>query len=269
MSRAKHIMRFAAKAMAGVAILAVLGFVEYRGGSTPVRDIKVHLQAADDVRFIDAEAVKEAVLGTSGTVIGTPIGRVDETGIEQHLRSIPCIADADVYHTMDGVLHVKATQRVPLVRVVNADGSGFYIDREGWTMPLDPAYTPRVMVVTGQLMEPFSACAPVNVLNGPDSLVGHSPCRAIHALAATLDQDPLWRALFTQVVVDAGGSFTLIPGVGMTQVRIGDGSHLDERLAKLKLFYEQGIPQTDWRRYRTVDLRFDGQVVCAKRTSER
>jgi cell division protein FtsQ len=49
-------------------------------------------------------------------------------------------------------------------------------------------------------------------------------------------------------------------------VRIGDGSRLQQRLAKLKDFYAQGIPQADWRRYSTIDLRFDDQVVCTKRT---
>lgn len=269
MSKAEHLLRFAAKVAAGAAVLMALGFAEWSGNNVPVREIQVHLQSQGDVHFIDAEALKEEVLNSAGTVIGTPIYKVDETAIEQSLRSIACVADADVYHTMDGVLHIKARQREPIVRVINADGSGFYIDKEGWTMPLDQGYTARVLVVTGQLAEPFATCSPVNVVHGTGTEIaeGAARSRAIHAMATTLDKDPLWRPLFTQAVVDADGGITLIPAVGMMQVRIGDGTRLEQRLAKLRMFYEQGIPQTDWRRYRTVDLRFEDQVVCTKRTS--
>jgi hypothetical protein len=32
----------------------------------------------------------------------------------------PCVAKAEVYHTMDGVLHVRVQQREPIVRVFNS-----------------------------------------------------------------------------------------------------------------------------------------------------
>ncbi|HRN37212.1 MAG: hypothetical protein M9900_09530 [Flavobacteriales bacterium] len=268
MSRVKKTLRLAAKFAAACAVIAVLGFVEQRGNNVPVREVRVNLAPAGDVHFIDAEALKLQVATGTGPVIGTPVNKLDETAIEQHLRAIPCVAEADVYHTMDGVLHVNARQREPIVRVVNADGTGFYIDKEGWTMPLDPNYTARVMVVTGMLQEPFGMQAPVNVTSGNDSLAMHSHCAAIHALATTLRKNPFWSALFGQAVVDAQGEFTLVPNVGMMQVRVGDGSHLAQRLDKLKLFYQQGLPQADWRRYSTVDLRFDDQVVATKRSPQ-
>lgn len=263
----RHILRIAAKVAGGCAVLAALGFVEHKSGTMPVRDIAVEMEKGGGMHFIDTDALRQEVIKGAGPVIGTPIDQVDETGIEQRLRAIPCVAEADVYHTMDGVLHVKARQREPIVRVVNADGSGFYIDKDGWTMPLNANYTARVLVVTGQLAEPFAECAPVNVCAGSDSLVLNTRSRAIHAMARTIQADPLWSALFTQAVVDAGGDFTLIPSVGMMRVRVGDGSLLAARLDKLRSFYAEGIPQTDWRRYSAIDLRFNDQVVCTKRTN--
>lgn len=263
----RHILRIAAKVVAGCAVVAALGFVDRNGGAMPVRDIAVEMNEGNGMHFIDRDAVRQQVAEGAGPVIGTPMGKVDETGIEQRLRAIPCIAEADVYHTMDGILHVKASQREPIVRVVNADGSGFYIDRDGWTMPLNANYTARVLVVTGQLAEPFATCAPVDVANGRDSLVLSTHSRAIHAMARTLAADPLWNALFTQAVMDADGDITLIPSVGMMRVRVGDGTLLAARLEKLRSFFTEGIPQTDWRRYSAIDLRFDDQVVCTKRTT--
>lgn len=266
MSKFRHIIHSAAKVVAGCAVLAALGFVEHRGGSLPVRSISVEMDLGSGMHFIDRDAIQKEVVQGTGPVIGTPIGEVDETGIEQRLRAIPCIAEADVYHTMDGILHVRARQREPIVRVVNADGSGFYIDKDGWTMPLSENYTARVLVVTGQLAEPFAHCNPVNVAKGNDSLVLHTHSRAIHTLARTIKADPLWDALFTQAVVDAEGGIALIPCVGMMRVRVGNGTKLAARLEKLRSYYAQGVPQADWRRYSAIDLRFDDQVVCTKRT---
>lgn len=263
----RHILRIGAKVLAGCAVLAALGFVERKGGATPVRDIAVEMDMGNGMHFIDRDALRQEVVKGAGPVIGTPIDKVDETGIEQRLRAIPCVAEADVYHTMDGILHVRARQREPIVRVVNADGSGFYIDKDGWTMPLNANYTARVLVVTGQLAEPFANCAPVDVATGNDSLVLNTHSRAIHAMARTLLADPLWSALFTQAVMDADGDMTLIPTVGMLRVRVGDGTLLAARLEKLRSFFAEGIPQADWRRYSVIDLRFDDQVVCTKRTN--
>ncbi len=265
MNKWRHILRTAAKIAAGTAVLAALGFVEHRSDSMPVRDIAVEMDMGSGMHFIDKDALRQEVVKGAGPVIGTPIDKVDETGIEQRLRAIPCVAEADVYHTMDGILHVRARQREPIVRVVNADGSGFYIDKDGWTMPLNENYTARVLVVTGQLAEPFANCAPVNVAAGRDSLLTGTHSRAIHAMARTMQADPLWCALFTQAVMDAEGDITLVPNVGMLRVRVGDGTMLAARLEKLRSFFAEGIPQTDWRRYSAIDLRFDDQVVCTKR----
>jgi len=264
--RAKHILNTAGKVLGGFAVVAALGFVEHSSDNVPVRDVQVTMDEGEGLHFIDGIALREQIIQSAGPVIGTPMYKVDETGIEEQLRAIPCLAEADVYHTMDGVLHVKARQREPIVRVVNADGTGFYIDREGWTMPLNDNYTARVLVVTGQLFEPFAKTAPVDVATSTDSIVLNTHSRAIYVMASTLIADPLWNALFEQAVMEADGDIDLIPRVGGQLVRIGDGEKLKQRLAKLKDFYAQGIPQTDWRRYSAIDLRFDDQVVCTKRT---
>jgi cell division protein FtsQ len=73
--------------------------------------------------------------------------------------------------------------------------------------------------------------------------------------------------MIDQIVVTVDGEFQLVPRIGGQRVLIGDGSQLEQRLAKLKLFYEKGIPLADWRRYERIDLRFADQIVCTKRTT--
>lgn len=267
MTRYKAFLRIVAMLLLGCAMMLALGFVARDGDRTPVRDIAVELDATAGVHFLDKDQLLAQLAAAAGPVIGTPVYRLDEAAMERSLRAIPGIARAEVYHDLDGVLHVKADQRVPLLRVINADGSGFYIDRSGHTMPLSEVFTARVPVFTGAINEPFARCAPVDLLHLPDSLAAISHAPAMYRLALTLDADPLWKALFQQVVTDAEGGFDLVPSIGMARVRIGNGDQAEQRLQKLRAFYAQGIPQTDWRRYATIDLRFKDQVVCTKRAN--
>ena len=266
MSKYKAFLRIAAMVLVAFGVLAGLGFVERGGEQMPVRDIAVQVKGADGVRFLDKDMLLKEVVGGTGPVIGTPVAQLDEAGIERRLRALPCIADVEVYHGLDGILHVNATQRRPVLRVINADGSGYYIDTEGFTMPLSSEFTARVPVFTGQLNEPYFKSAPVDVNALRDSSGAVDRSKAMYRLSRVLGKDPLWSVLFQQVVVDANGGFDLIPSVGMVRVRIGNGERAEERLEKLREFYAQGIPQADWRRYSAIDLRFKDQVVCTKRT---
>jgi cell division protein FtsQ len=134
-----------------------------------------------------------------------------------------------------------------------------------------------VMVVTGALFEPFAQGTPVDLLHMPDSLTHATHSDEVFALARTITADPLWNALIDQAVIDANGEFDLIPRIGGNRVKVGalSGTGTDAcatltaRLDKLKTFYEQGIPQSDWRMYSTIDTRFADQVVCTKRSDYR
>jgi cell division protein FtsQ len=265
MRKLKRFLKPVALVLATLAVVVALGFVERSSGRRPVTALEVKVDSPEGVRFIDEAAVRQLVLESGEGVIGSPVGDVEMTAIEEQLRGLACVSDADLYHTMDGTLHVRVKQRLPIVRVFNSDGSSFYIDRDGWSMPPSDTYTPRVLVVSGQLAEPYREGE--HLVNASDSLNAATRSDDILGLARTLSADPFWNALVDQVVVDANGDFELLPRIGGQRVAIGDGTDLERRLQKLRLFYEKGIPQTDWRRYARIDVRFADQIVCTKRTT--
>ncbi|MDX9751374.1 MAG: hypothetical protein RBT71_09875 [Flavobacteriales bacterium] len=245
-----------------------LGFAERSAGDRTITAVEVHLARADGVHFLDETAVERVVLDQGTAVLGAPALAIDLAAMEDRLRALPAVAEADAYRTMDGVLHVQVRQRVPIVRVFNRDGSDFYIDSEGWAMPSGHAWSPRVPVVTGALHETGARIGVRHALV-PDSHSVHSA--AIHRLAAFIHADPLWRALVDQVVIDARGGYEIVPTMGPARIVLGpadqwpDEAALRHRFDKLKLFYEQGVPQAGWRRYARIDLRFGKQVVCTQR----
>lgn len=252
--------------LAGAAVLVMaLGFVERTSDRAPVTELRVEVSEKDGVHFVDGNAVRERVLAAQNGLVGTPMGHVDAARIETDLRNVPFVRSAEVYHTMDGVLHVRVDQRTPIVRVINTDGSSFYIDRDGATMPLSDKWTPRVLVATGDLHEPFTQGT--HDTRATDSLTRASRSAAIHRIATFIAADPTWNALIDQVVVGSAGEFELVPRIGQMRIAIGNGEELEQRFAKLREFYARGIAQGGWRKYSRIDLRFTDQVVATERTS--
>ncbi|MCB0794177.1 MAG: hypothetical protein KDB88_05525 [Flavobacteriales bacterium] len=264
MKAGKRMLKLVAMSVGLVSVAALLGFVESTSESMPVNDIRIEVQGLGEVQFIDEAMVRNIMLTDQSGIMGVPLGRMDLRVIEDRLREVPAIANAEVYSTMDGVLHVKVDQRVPLVRVMMKEGKGLYLDRNGYAMPTSPVHSPRVLVALGAVRAPDVSEQVRHVLSGDSTWAGtHLP--GLYRLAKAIDADPQWRSLFDQVVVHANGQFELIPIVGMHHILIGDGSDLDHRLEKLRIFYDKGLHQADSRRYSTIDLRFADQVVCTKR----
>lgn len=265
MGKFKRLLKPLAMALGVLGIVLALGFVERSSERRPVVDLVVDVDSPEGVRFIDAAEVRRIVLADGDGVIGRAVGDLELAALEKRLRDLACVSDAAVYHTLDGVLHVQVWQRLPVVRVINADGTSFYIDRDGWSMPPSESYTPRVLVVTGALDEPYRTGE--HLVTASDSLRAATRSDEVLALARVIVGDPFWNALIDQAVALPDGTFELLPRIGGHRVAIGDGTDLERRLAKLRLFYQQGIPQTDWRRYARIDVRFADQVVCTKRTT--
>ena len=250
---------------ASALVVMALGFVERTSDRAPVTELRVEVDDPEGIHFIDEVAVREQVLSSFSGVVGAPMGEVDVAGIEQVLRDVPCVRQADLYHTLDGVLHVRVKQRRPIVRVINGDGGSFYIDADGATMPVSDVFTARVLVVTGALNEPFAHG--VHQVSADDSLAAVTYSDEILRLADFITADPLWNALIDHVVVNTQGEFELVPRIGMHRILLGDATRLEQRFTKLREFYAKGVPQGGWRKFSRIDLRFADQVVCTKRTT--
>lgn len=79
-------------------------------------------------------------------------------------------------------------------------------------------------------------------------------------------QSEFWRSEVVQIVVDGGGSkameIAFVPRSGRFMVDVGFTDRLDAKLSTLSRFYDDGLDNIGWSKYRHISLRYEGQVVC-------
>lgn len=221
--------------------LGLVAFTHKRNANRKVKEVKVNFEAGANL-FVTAESVDKLLIQNGKPIEGQYKEILDLKDLEDKLDAHAMIADADVYMTLDGVVGATVKQRKPLARVQTK--TPFYIDEEGKTMPLSTNYSARVPLVTG---------------------VSKEQVNEIYPLLNYLQED---NVLATQVVGisrDKTGDYSLTLRVLNYKVIVGKIEQLSSKFSNYKAFYQKAIKDNSLEVYKSIDLRFKGQVVGTKK----
>lgn len=164
--------------------------------------------------------------------------------LEESLENHPSIVRSEVYWSLRGELYCELWQHRPLARVRQAD-SAYYLLTKGEAMPLSPHYSAPVPHVTGALND--------SVLIDIASFWEH------------VEGDAFFAGFFTGIERRKSGEWLLHPRPGHHQVRLGNPGKWREKLARLKIFYQTMVTPEYLDSLKTIDLRFQDQVICRKK----
>jgi len=247
----------------GIGLLAMLGFVNKQRSDTPIHSLEIDLTNHSDASFLDSAAIRAIVLKVSPDLIGTPTGEVNLHQIHDAVIAHLSIKQAQVYTTVDGRCKVTISQREPIARILNQDGSGFYLDKEGFTMPLSRHHTAQVPIFAGKLAEKLSEM-PVHILQQDSTWAKRSHLDEIFDFTQFLHGNDFLAAQVEHVVFNDRGEMEIVPRVGNHRIVFGDGTELELKYRKLMAFYAQTLHSKDLNQYRKINLKYDNQVVCEK-----
>jgi len=83
-----------------------------------------------------------------------------------------------------------------------------------------------------------------------------------------IEKDDFWRSEIVQIVVTTGSSgapeIELVPRAGDHTILFGPPDDIDEKFDRLERFYRKGLRHIGWDTYRTISVKYKGQVVCTK-----
>ena len=205
-------------------------------------------------RMIDSTDVFKIVEESFGSrLIGKKINEIDEGRLERVISEYPMVSKAEVYINAQDEIRVYIEQKQPLFRVIAENGLNYYMDNHGARIPLSKHVTERLLVFTGNI----PPHVPDFMEEGPEML------QNVFELGQLIRKDAFFSHMIEQVDV-RDRSFVLIPKIGRQKIRFGTIEDAESKLNRLKRYYKEVAATRDWNQYKTIDVRFDKQVVCEK-----
>ena len=165
--------------------------------------------------------------------------------LEDELRKHPLISNAECYRTSDNRIGIEITQRLPILRVMAANGENYYIDIKGETMPI-PESAADVAIVTGHVTKAFAT-------------------KELYEFGMFLRQNPLWQAQIQQINVTPTKELELVPRVGDHIIFLGTPGNYEDKFERLKTFYKKGLNEIGWNKYSRISLEFNNQIIGTKK----
>lgn len=231
--------------------------INSREESLKVKSIKISIEPKETLSFLDSLKVMNIIKGGDSLkmILGTQRNNLKLDEMESELEKNAFIEKADVSIDLSGKLIIKVMQRNPVLRVYNSQRQGYYVAKNGYKMPLHENFTPRVPVASGNITETLmdSTFAKTKVLQD------------LLAIADYCQSDEFWRAQIEQLYVDNYLDIILIPKVGNHSIVFGSGDRLVSKFEQLKTFYFKGLNNVGWDKYKTINLKFEGQIVAERK----
>jgi cell division protein FtsQ len=255
--RWKVLLNYGIWAVLLITLMSILSFVGEEQEQLRCKSLDVVIKPESKDFFITrADIVREITAGQGENVLkGRPVVEFEVGKLEDKLELNPFIKDAEVFIDIQGNLRVEVWQRKPIVRIAKNSGKGFYIDEDGIKMPLSENYTAHVPIATGRIRETVKKIR---------DTVSTPIVKDIYTLSLFIQEHPFWEAMIEQIVVNKNNEIVLIPMVADHKVVLGDVSRLEEKLKHLKIFYKKGLNKVGWEKYKVINLKYTGQIVCEK-----
>lgn len=222
-----------------------------------LRSYTIEIKGGTHGTFLNQENIEELLQQYTAGVRGELVSGFNLGAVELKIQQHPFIRKAQLYFDNQDVLHLQIQEKIPLARLFTKSGVSFYLDELGAPMPLAATKTVKLPVFTGL----------------PDSINQHRKdsvlLNQIKAAAQVIVADSFWSSQVAQVDLTPAGDWEMIPVVGDHIVQLGNLNNMEAKLRRVWIFYQQVIAKVGWSRYRSIDVRFDGQVVAGRGANPR
>jgi len=224
-------------------VVFLYGFSYEKNNAIKVTDIMVEFEAGKNL-FMNYQMVNKLLIQNGATVKNKAKSVIDLHELEKNVLSHPMVEDASIYLTVDGLLKASIKQRTPIARVLTETNS-YYIDKQAEIMPLSENHSARVMLVSGNINE--------------------GDINKIHLLVTTILNDDFFKKQIIAIQKMPRNEFVLSTRVGDQKIELGKIENLHQKFKNLKSFFSKTMADKTVDNYRSINLKYNNQVVCTKK----
>lgn len=230
--------------------VVILGFVSAESEKVLCNRIEVVISDTIQSRFITESNIRSMFQAEGLQLQGYPLSDINIRELEAMLENNDYIKRAEVSTDITGRMEVRIKQGIPLVRIMPRGSRGYYLDLEGFTMPLSDQFTPHILLLSGYM---------------GDRETDKGTLEEVHRFCSYVANHPFWSDQIVQIYRNRSGEYELIPRVGAHQILLGSMESWEKKLRNLEMLYEQGLPVYGWNTYGIINLKYTNQVICTKR----
>ena len=231
--------------LAGYLVYSAMAMTDRHEDTRLCRGVDLHITDSLHFDLIDEEMVLAVLQEHSIDPVGLPLEEIEPEKIEATLLMHPLVGKVQCYKTGGDMLRINLSSKVPLVRVINNRGQDFYVDSRGEILT-QRSLAVQLPVATGYIDRQFASGDLLKVVR-------------------VIDRSEFWKAQIEQINVTKDGQIELVPRVGDHLLILGTADNVEDKLDRLMNFYEKGLDNVGWNKYRSISVAYDGQVVCKKR----
>ncbi len=215
--------------------------------------VKIKIEQNEDNNFISEKDIWDILNDKNDTIFNKKIQEIDISKIEKKIKEHNSIENAEVYKTINGKLNIEIKERTPILRIIDENNNSIYVDKKGIIMSLSKKYTARVLFANGK----------INLKN--KNLSKDKSFLNLYKIASYIYNKDFWNAQIQQIYINEKEEFELVPKVGSHIILFGKAKNINKKFENLKIFYKNLQKNFFWNKYKTINLKFENQIVCLKK----
>lgn len=226
-------------------LLAVTAFNKPMDRQIMCNDVRISIEEGVIEGFLTPVAVRNILNDEHINPKGKRMDEVNLRFMEERLNAQELIENAECYKTQDGYVDIRITERVPVMRIMAANGEDYYVDKDGKAMK-NTGFACNLTVATGCIDRKYAS-------------------RVLAPIGKLIIADDFWRSQIEQVNVLPDSTLEMVPRVGNHIVYLGNPTGISKKLQRLRKFYKYGLSQAGWNKYSRISVELHNQIICKKR----
>jgi|TARA_B110000263_G_scaffold221923_1_gene210689 cell division protein FtsQ len=174
--------------------------------------------------------------------------------VEKNILSNPYVKELKLYQDLKNRLVVDVIQFQPIARIVFENKKDLYLDLDGNIFPTSIKFSERVILIHMD-----------NNLNFDSKNINSTDYgKKIFSLINYIKNNEFLKQIISEIDIRKDKNIIIYPQVSKQKIIFGYPIKIDVKFDKLIFFYKKILPAKGWNTYKSVNLKFENQIVCNK-----
>ncbi len=242
-------------------LIFLLSMVKSEHDKIKCPELNINISYKNNNYMITNDDIRKIIYYTGDSVKGQKLSDIDFELIDKNINGNIYVKQAYVYPDVEGNVNIDITQRNPIARIMTQYNKSYYIDEDGFILPVSPQYTARVVIISNlkDTVDNYTLYFVRKNTRIKDSTLLYN----YYILAKYINSSDFWKAQISQIYIDEKGEMDLVPQVGNHQIIFGDTTDMEGKFEKLLILYKNVLNKIGWDKYKIINLKYKNQVVCS------